>query len=203
MKTGTQEGDLQHQDPFAKRCKLPNPSSRKKNCICQVLTLFPEAHNDLLIGKYISKSRKEGIKKLFYEMAAEFEGIIDEQEWMSKRTKFQAKEKVANMKINVGEQSPSAGLSVGRVPAGSSATFGVQCTWRGDAGFCTNRRAQRTAPRPSPSTRAPLPELALSVLSEKKGIKQLVCILFTLFGLLTTSLGCVYFKQSFGHSVSL
>ena len=44
---------------------------------------------------------------MFTDMAEEFEGIIDEQDWMSKRTKFRAKEKVANMGINVGEQSPN------------------------------------------------------------------------------------------------
>ena len=106
MKTGSKENDLQ-QDPFAQRCKLPTQSSRRENCICQVNTLFPEAHNDLLIGEYVSKSKKEGIKQLFTDMAEEFEGIIDEQDWMSKRTKFRAKEKVANMGINVGEQSPN------------------------------------------------------------------------------------------------
>ena len=106
MKTGSEENDLQ-QDPFAQRCKLPTQSSRRENCICQVNTLFPEAHNDLLIGEYVSKSKKEGIKQLFTDMAEEFEGIIDEQDWMSKRTKFRAKEKVANIGINVGEQSPN------------------------------------------------------------------------------------------------
>ena len=104
MKTG--ETDF-HQDPFAQRCKLPTSSSRMENCICQVNTLFPEAHNDLLIGKYISKSKKQGIKQLFNKMAKEFEGIIDEQEWMSKRTKIQAKKKASNMRINVGDQSPN------------------------------------------------------------------------------------------------
>merc|ERR1711936_53324 len=50
MKTGSEENDLQH-DPFAQRCKLPTQSLRRENCICQVNTLFPEAHNDLLIGE--------------------------------------------------------------------------------------------------------------------------------------------------------
>merc|ERR1711936_1207916 len=50
MKTGSEQNELQ-QDPFAQRCKLPTQSLRRENCICQVNTLFPEAHNDLLIGE--------------------------------------------------------------------------------------------------------------------------------------------------------
>ena len=106
MKTGSEEDSIQ-MDPFAERCNLPSSSSRKENCICQVNTLFPEAHNDLLMAKYIGKRKKQGIKDMFREMATEFEQIIDDQDWMSKRTKITAKKKVANMVINVGEQSPN------------------------------------------------------------------------------------------------
>ena len=41
-------------------------------------------------------------------MAEEFEEMIDEQTWMSRRTKKTAKEKLQNMGINVGEQSPNS-----------------------------------------------------------------------------------------------
>ena len=40
-------------------------------------------------------------------MAVEFEDMIDDQEWMSRRTKITAKEKVQNMGISIGEQSPN------------------------------------------------------------------------------------------------
>merc|ERR1712130_806008 len=106
MKTGAANDDLQ-QDPFAERCGLGTRSSRKENCLCQINTLFPEAFNDMLIGKYISKTKKEGIKEIFTNMAVEFEEMIDDQDWMSRRTKITAKEKVQNMGINIGEQSPN------------------------------------------------------------------------------------------------
>jgi len=82
-------------------------SSRKENCLCQINALFPEAFDDMLIGKYIPKKKKDGIKEIFKNMAKEFEEIIDDQDWMSRRTKITAKEKVRNMGINVGEQSPN------------------------------------------------------------------------------------------------
>ena len=106
MRTGAANDDLQ-QDPFAERCGLGTRSSRKENCICQINTLFPEAFDDMLIGKYISKTKKEGIKEIFKNMAVEFEDMIDDQDWMSRRTKITAKEKVQNMGINIGEQSPN------------------------------------------------------------------------------------------------
>jgi len=107
MKTGADNDDLQ-QDPFAEHCDLGSHSSRKENCLCQINTLFPEAFDDMLIGKYITKKKKEGIKEIFKNMAEEFEEVIDEQDWMSRRTKITAKEKVQNMGINVGEQSPNS-----------------------------------------------------------------------------------------------
>ena len=106
MKTGAANDDLQ-QDPFAEHCSLGSRSSRKENCLCQINTLFPEAFDDMLIGRYISKTTKEGIKEIFTNMAVEFEEMIDDQDWMSRRTKITAKEKVQNMGINVGEQSPN------------------------------------------------------------------------------------------------
>ena len=106
MKTGAANDDLQL-DPFAEHCGLAVHSSRKENCLCQINTLFPEAFDDMLIGKYIPKKKKEGIKEIFKNMAKEFEEIIDDQDWMSRRTKITAKEKVQNMGINVGEQSPN------------------------------------------------------------------------------------------------
>ena len=106
MKTGTEEDDLQR-DPFTHHCKLTSRSRRAENCLCQVRTLFPDAHNDLLIAEYIDGTTKQGIKQMFHEMAKDFEEIIDGQNWMSKRTKLRAKQKVSNMGINVGEQSPN------------------------------------------------------------------------------------------------
>ena len=107
MKTGADNDDLQ-QDPFAEHCSLGSRSSRKENCLCQINTLFPEAFDDMLIGKYVSETTKEGIKEIFKNMANEFEEMIDDQdEWMSRRTRITAKEKLQNMGINVGEQSPN------------------------------------------------------------------------------------------------
>lgn len=105
MKTGMDNDDLQR-DPFTQRCKLTS-RSRAENCLCQVNTLFPDAHNDLLIAEYIDATTKQGIKEMFHGMAKDFEQIIDDQKWMSHRTKLRAKQKVANMGINVGEQSPN------------------------------------------------------------------------------------------------
>merc|ERR1719458_1615114 len=103
----TANDDLQ-QDPFAEHCALGSRSSRKENCLCQIKTLFPEAFDDMLIGKYVSETTKEGIKEIFKNMANEFEEMIDDQdEWMSRRTRITAKEKLQNMGINVGEQSPN------------------------------------------------------------------------------------------------
>ena len=70
MKTGADNDDLQ-QDPFAEHCALGSWSSRKENCLCQIKTLFPEAFDDMLIGKYVSETTKEGIK----EIKANFEKL--------------------------------------------------------------------------------------------------------------------------------
>merc|ERR1719221_793675 len=91
MKTGAANDDLQL-DRFAEHCGLAVHSSRKENCLCQINTLFPEAFDDMLIGKYIPKKKKEGIKEIFKNMAKEFEEIIDDQDWISRRTKITAKE---------------------------------------------------------------------------------------------------------------
>ena len=107
MKTGAAHDDLQL-DPFTQHCPgLSIKSSRRENCLCQIRTLFPEAFFDMQIGKMVSRTKKEGIKQIFHNMAKEFEDIIEEQDWMSMRTKITAKEKVRNMGINVGEQSPN------------------------------------------------------------------------------------------------
>ena len=78
MKTGADNDDLQ-QVPFAERCSIGTESSRKENCIGQINTLLPEAFDDMLIAKYVTKTKKEGIKEIFKNMAQEeFEEMIDD-----------------------------------------------------------------------------------------------------------------------------
>ena len=74
MKTGADNDDLQ-QDSFAEHCNLGTEISRKENCICQINTFLPEAFDDKLIAKYITKTKKEGIKELFKNRAEEFEDL--------------------------------------------------------------------------------------------------------------------------------
>jgi len=61
----------------------------------------------MIIGKYIDRSTKDSIREMFDSIAEEFKTIINEQDWMSRRTKSRARKKVEAMGINVGELSPN------------------------------------------------------------------------------------------------
>jgi len=80
---------------------------REDNCMAQIKIFFPEAEDDMIIGKYIDRSTKDNIREMFRSIAEEFKTIINEQDWMSTRTKIRARKKVEAMGINVGELSPT------------------------------------------------------------------------------------------------
>ena len=80
--------------------------TREDNCMAQIKTFFPEAEDDMIIGKYIDRSTKDSIREMFKRIAEEFKRMINEQDWMSTRTKIRAQKKVEAMGINVGELSP-------------------------------------------------------------------------------------------------
>ena len=81
--------------------------TRKERCINEIEHFFPNAVNDLTIAKNVDEKTTKGIKTVFHNLQKEFEEIIDSQDWMSRRTKKNAKDKVKAMKINVGERTPN------------------------------------------------------------------------------------------------
>ena len=81
-------------------------NTREEHCIAQIIILFPEAKNDMIIAKYVDPSQKAGIKDMFDKVRNVYMKIIDEQSWMSDRTKRKAKKKVEGMKLKVGDFSP-------------------------------------------------------------------------------------------------
>ena len=87
-------------------CMFGHFVSREDHCIAQILILFPEAQNDMVIAKYVDPSQKAGIEDMFDKVKKAYLDIINEQSWMSDRTKNKAKTKVEQMKINVGVLSP-------------------------------------------------------------------------------------------------
>ena len=101
--TGFQANDDQ-MDVFSAR--FGPLKTRGDHCEAQIKILFPEVKNDMIIAKYIDSSQKEGIKKVFDEVRKEYLKIIDEQSWMSDKTRRKAKTKVKAMKLNVGVLSP-------------------------------------------------------------------------------------------------
>ena len=101
--TGFQANNDQ-MDVFSAR--FGNLRTRGDHCEAQIKFLFPEVKNDMIIAKYIDSSQKEGIRKVFDEVRKEYLKIIDEQSWMSEKTKSKAKTKVNAMKLNVGVLSP-------------------------------------------------------------------------------------------------
>ena len=103
MVTGAGEHDIQD-DLFS---SFAASETREDNCMAQIKTFFPEAEDDMIIGKYIDRSTKDSIREMFDSIAEEFKTIINEQDWMSRRTKSRARKKVEAMGINVGELSPN------------------------------------------------------------------------------------------------
>lgn len=102
MVTGAGEHDIQD-SLFS---TLADSEKREDNCMTQIETFFPEAKDDMIIGKYLDRSTKDNIKLMFKSVSEEFKKIIKEQDWMSTRTKIRALKKVKAMEINVGELSP-------------------------------------------------------------------------------------------------
>ena len=102
MATGAGKHDIQD-DIFS---GIAGSEDRGDNCMAQIRTFFPEAEDDMIIGKYIDRSTKNNIKQMFDRIAIEFISIVNEQDWMSQRTKFRAGQKVKAMGLNLGELSP-------------------------------------------------------------------------------------------------
>ena len=66
--------------------------TQKERCITEIERFFPNAVNDLTIAKNVDEKTAKGIKTIFHNLQKEFEEIIDSQDWMSRRTKKNAKD---------------------------------------------------------------------------------------------------------------
>ena len=83
--------------------------SREGHCEAQIMTLFPEVKNDMIIAKYVDSSQKAGVEERFANTVKAYLEVIDEQTWMDTTTKTRAKTKVKAVKLNVGDLSPKGG----------------------------------------------------------------------------------------------
>jgi predicted metalloendopeptidase len=99
LNTGSESGDLQ-ENPWRGR-------TRKERCLNQIDAFFPNAYDDLTIAENVDDKTTKDIKTMFQNLEKEFENIIDGQDWMSRPTKKNAKDKAKAMKINVGERTPN------------------------------------------------------------------------------------------------
>jgi predicted metalloendopeptidase len=99
LNTGSESDGLQ-ENPWHGR-------DRKEVCLNQIDAFFPNAYDDLTIAENIDEKTTQGIKTVFQNLEKEFENIIDGQDWMSRPTKKNAKDKAKAMKINVGERTPN------------------------------------------------------------------------------------------------
>jgi len=99
LNTGSESDDLQ-ENPWDGR-------DRKEICLNQIDDFFPNAYNDLTIAENIDEKTTKDIKTMFQNLQKEFENVIDAQDWMSRPTKKNAKDKAKAMKINVGERTPN------------------------------------------------------------------------------------------------
>ena len=61
----------------------------------------------MLIAKYINPETKRSVKELFEELKKQFGNIIDESDWMGRRTKIRAREKLNATEIIIGELTPN------------------------------------------------------------------------------------------------
>merc|ERR1719394_682782 len=104
MHTGTEENDLQN-DIFS--AINPSAVTRADNCITQIRTFFPDVEDDMLIAKYINPDTKKFIKEMFKEIKKQFGNVIDESDWMGRRTKIRAREKLNATEIIIGELTPN------------------------------------------------------------------------------------------------
>jgi len=85
---------------------IGSTSSRAGNCLTQIKTFFPTAQHDMFVSHYISAEEKQTTKKMFEGLKASFENLISETSWMTNRTKLRAKQKLAGVKITIGETTP-------------------------------------------------------------------------------------------------
>jgi len=99
LNTGSASGDLQE--------SIWRGRTRKEICLNQIDAFFPNAYDDLTIAENVDEKTTKDIKTMFQNLEKEFENIIDDQDWMSRPTKKNAKDKAKAMKINVGERTPN------------------------------------------------------------------------------------------------
>jgi len=105
MHTGESNSDTQ--DDIFGRIDPKARKSRSSNCLTQLRTFFPGVEDDMLIAKYISPETKRGIQRMFSGVKVEFGNIIKENEWMTDRTKYRAREKLNATTLLIGELLPS------------------------------------------------------------------------------------------------
>jgi len=80
--------------------------TRAGNCLTQIKTFFPTAEHDMFIAHYISPEESANIKEMFDGLKKSFEDLIDNTDWMTRRTKMRAKRKLHGVSITIGETTP-------------------------------------------------------------------------------------------------
>ena len=105
MHTGISDDDSQY-NIFSHEID-PSATTRSGNCLTQLETFFPDVKDDMLIAQYIDKNTKRSIVKMFEGIKIEFETVIEESSWMTKRTKVRAIEKLKETDIKIGELLPN------------------------------------------------------------------------------------------------
>ena len=104
---GFENNDEEQMDIFTSL--FGKQKSREGHCEAQIMTLFPEVKNDMIIAKYVDSSQKAGVEERFANTVKAYLEVIDEQTWMDTTTKTRTKTKVKAVKLNVGDLSPKGG----------------------------------------------------------------------------------------------
>ena len=104
MHTGTVADGLQR-NIFSKID--PESKSRSENCLTQIKSFFPYLEDDMLIAQYIDRDTQAAIREMFDGLKKEFGKLIEENDWMTRRTKLRAIEKLNGTDILIGERLPN------------------------------------------------------------------------------------------------
>ena len=80
--------------------------SRSENCLTQIKTFFYGIKDELVIAEYMDTKTKTYIINLWKNLKEEFQKVIRESMWMTKRTRLRAEEKLENTKFHIGKTMP-------------------------------------------------------------------------------------------------
>ena len=84
----------------------PKAKTRSENCLTQIKTFFYGVEDQLIIAEYLDTETKTYMYDQWKNLKKEFGEIIRESDWMTKRTRLRAEEKLKKTQMNIGRTMP-------------------------------------------------------------------------------------------------